>query len=99
MLSQCANQACAKPLVYLREGRIFVFDVPSTNGADGAKRNRHLEHFWLCGKCARTMRLAQHGDSVEVIRKAGRETYLTTTSVRWGGSELILPGLRRVDEA
>lgn len=99
MLNQCANPACAKPLVYLREGRIFVFDVPSANGADGSKRNRHLEHFWLCGKCARTMRLVQHGPAVEVIRKASRETYLTTNSVRWGGSELILPGLRRIDEA
>lgn len=99
MLNQCANPVCGKPLVYLRDGRIFVFDIPSANGAAGSKRTRHLEHFWLCGKCARTMRLAQNGAAVEVIRKEGRQTYLTTTSVRWGGSELILPGLRRVDEA
>ncbi|HKR27355.1 MAG TPA: hypothetical protein VJS11_07860 [Acidobacteriaceae bacterium] len=99
MLNQCANPACARPLVYLREGRIFVFEVPSTNGANGEKRTRHLEHFWLCGKCARTMRLVQNGAAVEVIRKHHHETYLTTNSVRWGGSELILPGLRRVDEA
>lgn len=99
MLNQCANPTCAKPLMYLRDGRIFVFDVPSGTAANGAKRSRRLEHFWLCGKCARTMRLVQHGAAVEVIRKQGRETYLTTTSVRWGGSELILPGLRRIDEA
>lgn len=95
MLNQCANPACARPLLYLRDGRVFVFDVPSQNGADGSKRTRHLEHFWLCGPCARTMRLAQRGDTVEIIRKQGRESYLTATSVRWGGSELILPGLRR----
>lgn len=99
MLNQCANAACAKPLVYLREGRVFVFDVPSANGENGSKRTRHLEHFWLCGKCARTLRLIQHGAMIVVAPKSSHETYLTTTSVRWGASELILPGLRRVDEA
>lgn len=99
MMDQCANPTCARPLIYLREGRVFVFDVPSGNGANGLKRTRHLEHFWLCGKCAQTMRLAQHGEAVEVIRKPGRETYLTMSSVRWGGSELILPGLRRGNRA
>lgn len=95
MLSQCANPACAKPLVYLREGRIFVFDVPSRNGSSESKRSRHLEHFWLCGQCARTMRLVQQGAAVEIIHKPGHETYLTTTSVRWGGSEMILPRARK----
>ena len=28
MVNQCANPSCAKPLHYLREGRIFVFDLP-----------------------------------------------------------------------
>ena len=28
MVNQCANPKCGKPLHYLREGRIFVFDLP-----------------------------------------------------------------------
>jgi hypothetical protein len=31
MMNHCANPQCAKPLHYLREGRIFVFDVPIRN--------------------------------------------------------------------
>ena len=28
MVNHCSNPQCAKPLHYLRDGRIFVFDVP-----------------------------------------------------------------------
>jgi hypothetical protein len=53
MVNNCANPKCAKPLHYLRDGRIFVFDVQDrgTVGADG-KIGHHLEHFWLCGQCS-----------------------------------------------
>ena len=56
MLDHCANPQCAKPLRYLREGRIFVFDSLSTT-SDGAKRPHRLEHYWLCGECSRTLLL------------------------------------------
>lgn len=54
MVNNCANPQCAKPLHYLREGRIFVFDVPASGTAfsAGEKRPRHLEHYWLCGQCS-----------------------------------------------
>lgn len=51
MVNNCANPRCAKPLHYLREGRIFVFDVLDNSGP-GEKRTRHLEHYWLCGECS-----------------------------------------------
>lgn len=53
MVSNCANPRCAKPLHYLREGRVFVFDVQdrSVNTAGGKKGHR-LEHYWLCGNCS-----------------------------------------------
>lgn len=66
MVSHCANPKCVKPLLYLREGRIFIFEMPvqpasETTPGRGAHR---LEHFWLCGDCSRTMLLHQSGDGV-----------------------------------
>jgi hypothetical protein len=57
MVNHCANVNCCKPLQYLREGRIYVFDVPSSTVpiSSSAKGARHIEHFWLCGSCSETM--------------------------------------------
>jgi len=53
MVSNCANPQCAKPLHYLREGRVFVFDVQDQfDNRAGEKHGHHLEHYWLCGACA-----------------------------------------------
>jgi hypothetical protein len=59
MVSNCANSVCGKPLHYLREGRIFIFDVSLGASAPGQKRQRCLEHYWLCGTCARALILEQ----------------------------------------
>jgi uncharacterized protein YcsI (UPF0317 family) len=73
MLSKCANPGCGKPLHYLREGRIFVFDLPDPNlplPASGKAAPR-LRHFWLCGICSETMVMEQTDDKqVRVARKA-----------------------------
>lgn len=69
MMDRCANPACAKPLVYLREGRVFAFDVPAQSGGLGFKKTRHLEHFWLCGACADSLVLIHHEGAVEICRK------------------------------
>lgn len=80
MVSNCANPKCSKPLVYLREGRIFVFDVPiNRTPEEGSGRGSHrLEHFWLCGECSQTLLLQQAGDrSIQLIPRrvpASRET-------------------------
>jgi hypothetical protein len=47
MVDYCANPNCMKPLHYLREGTIYIFEVKS--GAPGSHR---LEHYWLCGDCS-----------------------------------------------
>lgn len=71
MVNNCANPKCSKPLHYLREGRIFVFDVPlPAAGADG-KRGRRMEHYWLCGACSQSMLLERNADGVRVIPKPG----------------------------
>ena len=65
--------AGGKPLHYLREGRIFVFDLPDPNvpvPAPGG-RARRLQHFWLCGRCSETMVMEQIGDmQIRVATKA-----------------------------
>jgi hypothetical protein len=69
MVNHCANPQCAKPLHYLREGRIFVFDVPLQNlGGDG-KRTRRIEHYWLCGACLQTMLLEQSTEGIRLIQR------------------------------
>jgi hypothetical protein len=61
MMNQCANPECGKPLHYLREGRIFVFDLPDPNVPvpTPGGHARRLQHFWLCGRCSETMVLEQ----------------------------------------
>ncbi|HLH34399.1 MAG TPA: hypothetical protein VKX41_06980 [Alloacidobacterium sp.] len=60
MVNNCANPQCGKPLHYLREGRIFVFEARNQSGeGDSAMRGHHLEHYWLCGACSLKFRVEQ----------------------------------------
>lgn len=57
MLSKCANPNCSTPLVYLREGKIFMMDHSShgpirAEGPMLVKPGNRVEHFWLCGPCS-----------------------------------------------
>lgn len=81
MLAKCANPSCSTPLVYLREGKIFMVESPQSHtdtDKDGvivlrSKSPNRVEHFWLCGPCAAHMTLTydrQRG--VEVVSKAPR---------------------------
>lgn len=67
MVNSCANPKCAKPLHYLREGRVFVFDAES----DGDSHIHRMEHFWLCGVCSQTMRLEKTCEGVQIVIKPG----------------------------
>lgn len=69
MVSICANPDCGKPLHYLRDGRIFIFDAPTENTGAAEKRLRHLEHYWLCGECSQTMILTLDAGRIKVVRK------------------------------
>jgi hypothetical protein len=69
MVSNCANPKCGKPLHYLREGRIFVFEVPAGIDAASGKRTRRLEHFWLCGACAQTMVVQQSAEGIHAVMR------------------------------
>ena len=66
MVNSCANPKCAKPLLYLREGRIFVFEAEEK---EGAKSVHSIKHFWLCGACSQTLRLEKTNAGVRVVPK------------------------------
>jgi hypothetical protein len=78
MLSKCANPSCSTPLVYLREGKIFMIESPQQPrpalvGPAGPKSQSRVEHFWLCGPCSSSMTLTcdRHG-VVKVVLKASQ---------------------------
>jgi len=66
MVKHCANPSCGKPLHYLREGRIFVFETKESEN-DGTIHR--LEHFWLCGTCSQTFRLEKTKQGVRAVMK------------------------------
>ncbi|GGG91996.1 hypothetical protein GCM10011586_03300 [Silvibacterium dinghuense] len=70
MLNSCANPDCAKPLHYLREGRIFVFDAVRTPGKDDESKAHRMEHYWLCGKCSQSMILERTAEGVRAVNRA-----------------------------
>jgi hypothetical protein len=62
MLSKCANPSCSTPLVYLREGKIFMMENAGPQPAQTSDEGKSLlpprvEHFWLCGPCSTEMTL------------------------------------------
>jgi len=47
-----------KPLLYLREGTVYIFEITEADGETGLRRTHHqLEHYWLCGDCSIDFRL------------------------------------------
>jgi hypothetical protein len=77
MVNHCANPRCSKPLHYLREGRIYMFEVPNpaATTSDG-KAVRRIEHFWLCGACSQMFLLEQnHEYGVKITPKAMRHSH------------------------
>ncbi len=74
MLSKCANPACSTPLVYLREGKIFMVEsseLPRAASAPALPKKPHrVEHFWLCGNCSADMTLAYDREAgVRIVPK------------------------------
>lgn len=78
MVNSCANPKCAKPLHYLREGRVFVFDAES----DGDSQIHRMEHYWLCGVCSQTMRLEKAGHGVRIVMKPTMRMRQTVEEIR-----------------
>jgi hypothetical protein len=67
VVSNCANPSCAAPLRYLRDGRLYQFEVKSTCGdweltasTNNSRKQpvRQMWHFWLCGQCSSSLTLS-----------------------------------------
>lgn len=62
MLSKCANPSCSERFKYLRDGKLFHIELQADDQPvplpTAGKPYHHMEHFWLCGQCARQMTLA-----------------------------------------
>ena len=69
MVNACANPVCGKPLHYLREGRIFLFEVATGIADFQGRPARHMEHFWLCGVCSESLTLVHGVEGIKVQRK------------------------------
>ena len=82
MVSHCANPACSIPLRYLRDGRLFQFEVrPVVANGDSAiahlKPGRRVWHYWLCGECAGELTLTFDGKTgLRVVPIADSYTHL-----------------------
>ena len=64
MISQCANPACRRKLHYLRNGKMYLFEVSTKTGG------KRTEHFWLCGECSKSMILTCVNQSdVKAVRQ------------------------------
>jgi hypothetical protein len=77
MVNHCANPQCCKPLHYLREGRVYVFDVTRPVAGNGARTARRMEHFWLCGPCSEAYFLEQGEDRTVRISARIKRTLST----------------------
>ncbi len=68
MVSKCANPDCPAVFRYLREGRLFNFEVTKSNPSRvvGVHAARIYEHFWLCPSCSVNMTLVKDNGSVAV---------------------------------
>jgi hypothetical protein len=62
LLSKCANPICVTPFRYMREGRIFNVQIRSGSHREPVK----IEHFWLCEKCAKTLKVVFERGAVSV---------------------------------
>jgi hypothetical protein len=71
MVDRCANPDCRKPLHYLREGAIYLFEGPAKGPED--PNNHQIEHYWLCGECSATYLLERPpGGEIQLVRKEFR---------------------------
>ncbi len=67
MLSRCLNPNCGAAFRYLSEGRVFALERLAT-GSDG-RAERSVEHYWLCGRCSRSMKIVVENGKAAAVPK------------------------------
>ncbi len=76
MVSNCANPECATPLLRLRDGKLFQFEVKSisvpcvdeSSAMASEVPVRQVAHYWLCGSCADQMSLVLEINAVRLVQ-------------------------------
>lgn len=77
MLSKCANPSCSTPLLYLREGKIFMMEHAPAPEPGKKMPAARVEHFWLCGPCSAEMTLVSDSKAgVRVLPKSDKRVRL-----------------------
>ena len=70
MTAKCANPGCNNPFLYFRSGKIYLIDMAvSGAGSNPSQSGRGMEYFWLCGDCARTMRVGLDRQRTVVVER------------------------------
>jgi len=68
MVQKCANPTCSATFQRLRDGRLFLMEIPVDSPTAEKQPARPLQYFWLCQSCCRTMTLAMNKlTGVEVV--------------------------------
>ena len=73
MVDKCANAKCSQELKYLRDGKIFVFEVGDARSVYGSAPTRRLEHFWLCAPCATRFTLKLTARGIRLMPRSSAE--------------------------
>lgn len=72
MVTKCANPSCENLFHYLREGRLFLVEIPArpenAPGANQRTSKSKRECFWLCDICALTLTLTADKNGHVVLK-------------------------------
>lgn len=79
MVNHCANPICHKPLHYLREGKVYLFSRKNTNG--DSKQPDRMEHYWLCGVCAKQWTLTMDAKQGVLLVQSRRRRFRASYAV------------------
>ena len=62
MISKCANPTCSARFLYMHEGQLYRFErEDAMNDPTVRKHSTGVEFFWLCPRCAASLKLVQWG--------------------------------------
>ena len=68
MLSKCANPACSRQFMHLREGKIFQLSpTPEVEAATRGLAFSLYERFWLCDECCTQLTLVWGGTEAKLV--------------------------------
>lgn len=90
MVSKCANPNCSAVFRYLREGRLFHFELRKSNSLRKGSVTQNVgghECFWLCATCSVKMTLVKDNGYVSVRP-------LESVAARAGAISNVSPGRR-----